>query len=92
MRKLLLAAAAMVAGGCVPVPFAYQVTTCRVDGFPAIVGREANDATGKEILRVSGAHTLRWIQPGMMVTQEYNPERVSAWIGADNRVQRLNCG
>ena len=94
MRKFFLSAAPLllVTGGCVPIPVAYTVTSCRVDGFDALIGREANDATGKEILRVSGAKSLRWVQPGMAVTQEYNPERVTAWIGANNRISRLNCG
>ena len=93
MRKLFLSAAALlISVGCVPVPFAYQETTCRVEGFEAFVGREANDATSTEILRVSGAKTVRWVRPDMMVTQEYNPTRVTAWIGTDNRIQRLNCG
>jgi hypothetical protein len=94
MRKLLLSAAPLLfaLAGCIPVPYAYTVTTCRVEGFPALIGRAADGETAKEILRVSGARTLRWIQPGMPTTGDYNPERVTAWLGADNRIARLNCG
>ena len=95
MRKELLAATAIIGsalGGCVPVPYAYQVMSCKVDGFPALVGRETSEATGKEILRVSGAKILRWAPPGTMVTMDYNPERVTAWTGPDNKITRLTCG
>jgi hypothetical protein len=57
-----------------------------------MVGREANDQTSTEIMRVSGAKSVRWVRPDMMVTQEFNPERVTASVDASNRITRLNCG
>ena len=92
MRLPMSALLVLSLSGCIPIPFAYKVTTCRVDGFASLLGREATDATGKEILRVSGARSLRWIKPDEKATPDYNPERVTAWIGGNNLISRLNCG
>ncbi len=92
MRLSISALLVLSLSGCIPIPIAYEVTTCRVDGFESLVGREATDATGKEILRVSGARSLRWVRSNEQAAPEFNPERVTVWVGANNRISRLNCG
>ena len=96
MRKLGLLAAAFV-GACSTAPAAPPVVgasgyVCRNDGLAAFAGRDATSAVGSEILRVSGARVLRWVQPGMMVTMEYREDRVTVWLAAGNKIERVSCG
>ena len=65
---------------------------CKSEGLNSFVGREPTSEVGSEILRQSGARTLRWVTPGMRVTMEFREDRVTVWIGTDNRIERVNCG
>jgi hypothetical protein len=65
---------------------------CRNDALAAFAGRVADAAVGTEILRASGARTLRWASPGMMVTMEYRADRVTVWLAPGNRIERVSCG
>ena len=67
-------------------------TQCRTEGLAAFAGREATSDVGAEILRVSGARTLQWVQPGMMVTMEFRADRVRVWLAPGNRIERAACG
>ena len=67
-------------------------SVCRPDGLGRIVGHPATQALGAEMLRVSGARTLRWVGHGMMITMEFSPERLTVHLTPDNRVERAICG
>ncbi len=92
MRKLLLCATAVLLGGCMTAPVPAAGGTCRSEGLGAFAGREVTAATGAEIQRVSGARVMRWVQPGMAVTMEFSADRVTVWLAANNRIDRVNCG
>jgi hypothetical protein len=98
MRKLLLVAPALLAG-CAAAPAAQPVpvvgesgSVCRNDALSGYAGRSASEAVGADILRVSGARVLRWVQPGMMVTMDFREDRVTVWRAAGNRIERVSCG
>lgn len=40
----------------------------------------------------SGARTARVIKPGDIVTQEYNPDRLSIYTDGSGRIRDLRCG
>jgi len=61
--------------------------TCNGERYGTLVGQ---DATALERVLILGQ--VRIIRPGMVVTQDYRPERLNFEIGADNRVQRITCG
>ena len=99
MRKIALIAPALLtacatAPAAEPGPPAAVETghACRSEGLGAFAGREATAETGAEILRVSGARHLRWVRPGMMVTMEFREDRVTVWLAAGNRIERVSCG
>ena len=95
MRKLsLLAAVALSSCATASPPPVHGQSgyICRNDNLGAFAGREATSAVGSDILRVSGAKVLRWVQPGMMVTMDFREDRVTAWLAAGNRVERVRCG
>jgi hypothetical protein len=43
-------------------------------------------------MRRSGARTLRWIQPGMMVTMDYSAGRLNIELNEQQRISRISCG
>jgi hypothetical protein len=65
---------------------------CRREGLDAFVGREPTAELAAEILAKSGAKAFRWLQPGQIVTMEFRSDRVNAYIGANNRIERVTCG
>ena|SRR5688572_15789723 len=66
--------------------------TCRNAALDQFVGQPATGDISSRILQASGARTIRWVQPGMMITMDYRQDRVTAWQSADNRVERVRCG
>ena len=44
-----------------------------------------------QILEASGAATIRWVPQGMMVTMEFRPDRVTAYLDAQDRIERITC-
>ncbi|HVM22960.1 MAG TPA: I78 family peptidase inhibitor [Sphingomicrobium sp.] len=88
----LLAAACSTAPAGPPVHGESPGRACRSDGLAAFAGRAATSETGAEILRVSNATLLRWVPHGMMVTMEYRADRVTVWLNAANRIDRVTCG
>jgi hypothetical protein len=93
MRKaLLLGPLGLCACATAAPPSAQFQGQCRTEGLAAFAGREATSDVGAEILRVSGASTLQWVQPGMMVTMEFRADRVRVWLAPGNRIERAACG
>ena len=98
MRKLLFLTPAFFAG-CAASPATPLVPVagesgyvCRNDALGGYAGQSATQALGADILRVSGAKVLRWIEPGMMVTMDFREDRVSVWLAAGNKIERVSCG
>jgi len=61
--------------------------TCDGERYGTLVGQ---DATALERVLILGQ--VRVIRPGMVVTQDYRPERINFEIGSDGRVARITCG
>lgn len=76
----------------VPVAGATPGFTCRSDALAQFAGQPATGDISARILAVSGARTIRWVQPGMMVTMDYREDRVTAWQTSENRIERVSCG
>ena len=100
MRSLALTAA-FLTGACSTVPPAAPELpvrgetpgfTCQDEGLSSFVGREATAEVGAEILRQSGARTLRWISPATIVTMDLRADRVNVRLDAQNRIESVSCG
>lgn len=76
----------------IPVHGATPGYTCSDAGLEQFTGRAATQELGAEMLRVSGARTLRWVLPGMAVTMEFSPERLTVHLDSAGRVDRATCG
>jgi len=93
-RACLLPLLTLAACATTPIDpvVAEPAETCRKDGLASFVGQPATSALGAQMLRHSGARALRWVAKGMIVTMEYRGDRLTAYLDAANRVERVNCG
>ncbi len=96
-----ITAAAMTAlaiGACataepkIPVRGATPGYTCTNGGLDQFVGRQATQDLGAEMLRASGSRILRWVRPGMAVTMEFSPERLTVHLDEAGRISGASCG
>lgn len=65
---------------------------CAAERAQALVGRVATQELAGQALQLSGAKTLRWLQPGMAVTMEYRAGRLNITLDDKNRVTGVTCG
>lgn len=75
-----------------PVQSSAAAGECRNTGLDGFKGQVATSAVGAEMLRLSGARVIRWVQPGMMVTMDYSPQRLTVYLAGGNVIDRASCG
>lgn len=75
-----------------PVQVTPSGRECANQGLERFKGQVATAPVGSEMLQVSGARTIRWVQPGMMVTMEFNPQRLTVHLAPGNVIERATCG
>ena len=75
-----------------PVQAAAGTGECSNQGLDRFKGQVGTSASGSEMLRVSGAKTLRWVQPGQAVTMDFSPQRLTVHLGPGFVIQRAVCG
>jgi hypothetical protein len=97
MRKFALIAPALLAA-CSTAPAATPIHgetpghTCRLAGTEQFIGKAGTSATGGAIKRASHAAVLRWAPPGYMLTMDFRADRVTVYLGPDNKITKINCG
>ena len=96
-RAAIGAAAATALGACAtadPIPMHRDTGayTCQDSSLQQFVGQPATQEVGAQMLRASGARTVRWVRPGMAVTMEFSPERLTVHLDEAGRVQSASCG
>ena len=88
-----LAAFALAACSTVPAEGTEPVGgVCKDEGLSSFVGQDATEATGSELLKQSGSNALRWVPKDSMVTMEFRADRVTAYLDANNKIERVSCG
>ncbi len=88
MRALLVLACLPIAG-CATTP-AQRV--CDAANTGALTGSTASTELGDQVLKATGARTLRWVQPGTMVTMDFRQDRANVRLDSGNRVTKIDCG
>lgn len=93
MRKLVVLVP-LVAAACSTVPTAGSTLagSCSNEGLSAFAGQDATANIGAEIMRKSGAHVLRWVPKGSVVTMEFSADRMTIYLDANNEIERVSCG
>lgn len=65
---------------------------CVNDGLAGFVGRTVSAELGAELLKTSGAKTLRWGPPDSAMTMDFRPDRLTVSYDRDNKVTSASCG
>lgn len=65
---------------------------CNAAGTDSFIGQAGSSETGAAILRATHSATLRWAPPGIMLTMDFSPSRVTVRLGPDGRVTAISCG
>ena len=65
---------------------------CEAGKAQMLVGQAASGELGARALELTGARTIRWIQPGQMVTMDYRTDRLNIELDNRNRVTAIRCG
>jgi hypothetical protein len=107
MKIVLSPALLVLAGACVAAPPADGGAAPAGEGAPApaagagecdagpartLVGRKRSAGLGTEAQRLSGAASLRWIEPDSMVTMDYRADRLNIEVDSSGKVTALRCG
>ena len=66
--------------------------TCNAAKAKKLVGRKRSPAVEAQALRLTGAGSVRWIRPGMMVTMDYRPDRLNLRVDGKGKILSANCG
>jgi hypothetical protein len=66
--------------------------TCRDENLEDYVGRSRSAELEAELRRQSGAKIVRWVPKGAMITMDLRSDRLTVWLDANHRIERLNCG
>jgi hypothetical protein len=66
--------------------------TCDAAQVQSHIGHKASAASGAELLRLTGARTLRWVPPRSAVTMDYRADRLTVSYDDDYTIVRISCG
>lgn len=104
-RLSILALAATVFAGCAatgpaenggsapaPAPAARGDGYCDAAAVQNQVGRAFSERVAEDARSRSGARTLRVLQPGQVMTMEYNPARLTIVVDDGGNIGSARCG
>jgi hypothetical protein len=96
MRRAAMLMLALGLAGCAgargPATPPVADGACRSDGLERFVGQKASAEAGAALLAASGARTLRWGGPGMAMTMDFRPERLTVSYDAAMVITAARCG
>lgn len=65
---------------------------CNADAVQSLVGQTATAEIGGQLLKGSGATTLRWVPPRTAVTMDFRPDRLTVSYDDALKIERISCG
>ncbi|MBA4753448.1 MAG: peptidase inhibitor I78 [Sphingobium sp.] len=93
MHRILSLTGALALTACAttaPPPVA--AGPCNHDALAAFTGQKASAETGAALLAASGARTLRWGGPGMAMTMDFRPDRLTVSYDEAMVITSARCG
>jgi hypothetical protein len=87
----LLAACTGAQGPATPPPPTAE-RSCRDEGLDRFVSETASADLGARLLKASGARTLRWGAPGMAMTMDFRPDRLTVSYDGNMAITSARCG
>ena len=65
---------------------------CNAAPVQSLVGQAFGDRAAQNAGEQAGASTVRVLQPGQVMTMEYNPERLTIVVDEARNIASLRCG
>ena len=93
MRNLSLLLFTPLAAACTSIapPGTTPTEACSPASLARYTGLAASDALTARMKRETGKTALRWVEPGMAVTMDYREDRLTVYLEAANRIERVSC-
>lgn len=99
-KMMFLALATIPLAGCASTggssgsanPSDKSTWACQDAGLQQWVGQKVTPQLGEQILKKSGASTLRWGPPRSAWTMDLRTDRVSVAYDDSNTITNINCG
>jgi hypothetical protein len=88
----LTAALALTACATTTTPPVATNGPCNHDTLARFTGQKASAETGAALLAASGAKTLRWGGPGMAMTMDFRPDRLTVSYDEAMLITSARCG
>lgn len=82
-------------GGATPAPAPTPAAgngQCDASAVQSVVGERFSDRAAQSAQSRAGASTLRVLQPGQVMTMEYNPQRLTIVVDESGAVASARCG
>jgi hypothetical protein len=97
MRIALAALSAIPLAACMVTPSGQPGTgepmgSCSNEGMDRFNGQPASQDLGAQMLRQSGARSIRWVPKGSVITMEFSADRLTVLLDGSNRVESARCG
>jgi hypothetical protein len=93
MIRIATLIAGFLLAGCATVPATADAGgECRNDGLDNFKGRTVSADLATELLKISGAKTLRWGPPDAALTMDFRADRLTVSYDRDSRVTLARCG
>ena len=90
---LRVAVLALLLAGCATTPAGNEPNqACHDDRLASFIGSAATEQLGADMLRASGARTIRWAPFGGVITIDFSPTRLTVQLDQQNRVAAAKCG
>jgi hypothetical protein len=64
---------------------------CDPANIQQFVGKQRSADLEAQMLRVSNAAFVRWVPFGTMATMEFREDRLTAFLDASDRIERISC-
>ncbi|MBC9031717.1 hypothetical protein IAG41_04870 [Sphingomonas sp. JC676] len=95
MIRFAIPLIALAAGGCthdgrpeMPAPG----VQCDANGLGRFVGQQRGPRVEMRAKRVSGARTVRWLEPGSVMTMDFRADRLNINVDKRGRITGARCG
>ena len=66
--------------------------SCHDNTLTTFEGQDATPDIGGTLMRQSGARVLRWVPKGSMITMDFSADRLTVYLDANNKIEKLSCG